>query len=307
MKELTAGEILGRKLAFSPFIPHGQGLKENVKRTYSQQNKEVKKNTQKDYIERLATDAEEAAARQDMVTLYHIAKSLSGWLKMQKLQSRNRIGELTSCTEEELTCLKEHFERVLNRDDPSVEAEISPVDKILDIYTGKPTLEVVTKSINTPQKWKSTRMWHAEMLKAEKRTGDGETRRARRDAKSRGSGNTKSTDKYPAEHLGTEAAQTQWQIGLIAKLPKKGDLTDTNNYIGESCYCPSQARSSVESSWTLSYGVSRQGLGEEDRVQTISLHWGRLWNRVTDGTPQYMVEGPKFDGVVISTGKFIWP
>ena len=51
-------------------------LEENLKRTYSQQDKEVKKSTKKNkkgYMERLATDTEEAAARQDMGTLFIVS------------------------------------------------------------------------------------------------------------------------------------------------------------------------------------------------------------------------------------------
>ena len=35
MKELTAGEILGRKLTCSPFIPHGLGLRIEVQFSFS--------------------------------------------------------------------------------------------------------------------------------------------------------------------------------------------------------------------------------------------------------------------------------
>ena len=194
-------------------------LKENLKRTYSEQDKEVKKSAKKDkkdYIERLATDAEEAAARQDMGTLYRISKSLSGGFKNAETPVRKQDGELTSCTEEELTCWKEHFERVLNRDDPSVEAEISPADEVLDIDIGKPTLEEVTKAIKTLKNGKSPGcdQVQAEMLKAEEVV----------------------TPRVLTDILQniweTETAPNQWKIGLIVKLPKKGDLTDTNNWRG---------------------------------------------------------------------------
>ena len=126
-------------------------LKENLKRTYSQQDKEVKKiakNDKKDYIERLATDAEEAAARQDMGTLVSPPLRAEWFSNLNNAENTvwKQDGALTSYREEELTCWKEHFERVLNRDDPSVEAEISPADEVLDIGTGKPTLEEVTKA-----------------------------------------------------------------------------------------------------------------------------------------------------------------
>ena len=92
------------------------------------------------------------AARQDIGTLYRIAKSLSECFKNAEIPVKKQDEELTSCTEEELKCWKEHFEEILNRDDPSVEADINPADEVHDIDTGEPTLEEVTKD---PQKWKS--------------------------------------------------------------------------------------------------------------------------------------------------------
>ena len=111
-------------------------LKGNLKRTYSQQDKEVKDSAKKnknDYIERLATDAEEAAARQDMGTLVSLNLSTEA-SNMQKLQSGNMKGNRQAVWKR--SYWKEHFERVLTRDDPSVEAEISLDDEILDIDTG---------------------------------------------------------------------------------------------------------------------------------------------------------------------------
>ena len=108
------------------------------------------------------------------------------------------------------------FERRLNRDNLSVEQEISPVGEVLDIDTGKPTLEGVTKAIRmlTNGKAPGWDQVHAEMLKAE----DVVTQRVLKD--------------ILQNIWEKETAPNQWKIGLIVRLSKKGNITDTNNWMG---------------------------------------------------------------------------
>ena len=58
---------------------------------------------------------------------------------------KDQQGNVISKDEDKLRCWKEHFERVLNRDDPETEAIIIP--ELLDIYTDPPNVEEVKRAI----------------------------------------------------------------------------------------------------------------------------------------------------------------
>ena len=83
----TRDTIVNRKSTKNKlFSSRSPWLKENLKGTNSQQDKEIKKSAKKDkkdYVDRLATDAEEAAARQDIGPFYRITKSLIGGFEQE--------------------------------------------------------------------------------------------------------------------------------------------------------------------------------------------------------------------------------
>lgn len=72
--------------------------------------------------------------------------------------------KLTSCTEEELTCWKTHFERVLNKECP-----IAEVGDTLNIDTEAPASEELNQAIKLLKNGKDPGIdqGHAELLKAE--------------------------------------------------------------------------------------------------------------------------------------------
>ena len=72
----------------------------------------------KDYIEKLADEAEEAAGRNDLKTLYKINKQLNNGFKNCDVPVKNKNGMVIETEAEELQRWKEHFESVLNRPDP---------------------------------------------------------------------------------------------------------------------------------------------------------------------------------------------
>ena len=56
-------------------------------------------------------------------------------------------GNVILKVEDKLRCWKEHFERVLNRDDLETEAIITPSSELLDIDTDAPNVEEVKRAI----------------------------------------------------------------------------------------------------------------------------------------------------------------
>jgi len=105
---------------------------------------------------------------------------------------------------------------VLNRDDPEEAASIPPAAESLDINTEPPDVAEVKKAIKSLKNEKSPGMdqIHAEMLKVEEQA----------------------TPTVLTRILKTiwqlEEPPDLWKTGLLVNLPKKGDLTNCNNWRG---------------------------------------------------------------------------
>ena len=194
-------------------------LKEKHRSFYSELNKQVKRMTRadkKDYIEKLADEAEEAAGRNDLKTLYKINKQLSNGFKNCDVPVKNKNGMVIEKEAEKLQRWKEHFESILNRPDPPHLADIQPADTDLDICTDPPSLEEVTAAIKAMKSGKAPGAdgVTAEILKADVNV-------------------TAPILTEIFKQIWEEGQIPEvWKTGLIFKLPKKGDLGDCNNWRG---------------------------------------------------------------------------
>ena len=195
-------------------------LKAQLKESYRTLDKEVKKSTRADkkrHIEKIAEEAEAAASKQDMGTLYKLTKSLTKTgFQSTDMPVKDQRGNRISNVEDKLRCWKEHFERVLNRVDPETEAIITPSSNFLDIDTDPPNVEEVKRAIMALKDGKTPGIdqIYAEMLKADEQITA-----------------TLLTD-ILHNIWESEEAPLPWKTGLIVKLPKKGDLTNCNNWRG---------------------------------------------------------------------------
>ena len=105
-----------------------------------------------------------------MGALYKLTKLLtktgfqSAYMPVQDQQ-----GDMISKDEDKLRCWKEHFESVLNGDDPETEAVIIPSSQHLGIDTDQPSVEEVKREIKALKNGKTLGIDHvnAEMLKAD--------------------------------------------------------------------------------------------------------------------------------------------
>ena len=191
-----------------------------MKESYRTLDKEVKRSTRADkkrYTEKIAEEAETAASKQDMGSLYKLTKSLTKpGFQSTDMPVRDQQGIMILKVEDKLRCWKEHFERVLKRDDPETEAIIIPSSELLDIDTEPPSVEKVKRAIKALKEGKTPGIdqVYAEMLKADEQTTA-----------------TVLTD-ILRDIWESEEAPLSWKTGLIVKLPKKGDLTNCNNWRG---------------------------------------------------------------------------
>ena len=129
---------------------------------------------------------------------------------------KDQQGNVISKDEDKLRCWKGHFERVLNRDDPETEAITIPSPDLLDIDTNPPNAEEVKRAIKALKDGKAPGIdeIYPEMLKADVQITV-----------------TLLTD-ILRDIWESEEAPLSWKTGLIVKLPKKGDLTNCNNWRG---------------------------------------------------------------------------
>ena len=194
-------------------------IKDQLRGKYSLLDKEVKSLARADkraYVDGLADEAEAAAGRQDAKTLYKITKVLSGKYSSCNQPVKDVSGKVIPGESERTKRWKEHFESVLNRPDPDREPDIPASDEPLEINTDPPTIDEVKMAIKRMKSGKAGGLdgITADMLKAEE----------------------VDTPVYLHSILGNiwnnMTLPEEWKTGLIIKLPKKGDLSNCNNWRG---------------------------------------------------------------------------
>ena len=192
--------------------------KQQASTKYSIIAKTVKKDLRADkraFINTIADEAEEAASKGDLKTLYATTRLLSGRRTNPNKPVRDKEGKLLTNIDEQLVRWKEHFQEVLNRPPPCNRPELEPGTP-LNVNTGEITKTEIRKALKS--------------LKNDKAAG---------------------TDNIPAEALkeGGESIVHQlhhlinliwtkeempidWKKGLLVKLPKHGDLSKCGKWRG---------------------------------------------------------------------------
>ena len=194
-------------------------IKENIRKEYKTLDKKVKASTKtdkKNYYNMLADTAEKASQVNDLKTLYQTTKVLCKKYDNNDVPIKDLDGKALASDEKKRKRWKEHFENILNREPPKLRTHIKPAENDLDINTGPPTIIEIKKAIRSLRSGKAAGndQVTAEMVKAE----DELTPKIL---------HTIFKDIWEKEELPTE-----WSVGLIVKLPKKGDLSQCGNWRG---------------------------------------------------------------------------
>ena len=196
-----------------------RAAKKEAQKQYAEVNSEVKRNIRTDkrgFVDRMAQEAEEAAASGNMKQLYDITKKLTGKFGRTERPVKDKNGSVLVGADKQLSRWAEHFEELLNRPAPANAPDIPAAEEDLPIDCGKPTREEIRKAIK--------------QLKNGKAAG---------------------TDEIPAEALKVdpemlaeilyglfekiweeEEIPLEWKEGLLIKIAKKGDLGLCSNYRG---------------------------------------------------------------------------
>ena len=186
---------------------------------YSKANKEVKNSIKKDkntYMEELAEKAEKAAADGHLRLVYQTTKTLSGKFSKPTLPVKDAVGNSIFDPAGQLNRWQEHFQTLLNRPPPDNRPEILPARRDLPMNTEPPTRKEIAAAIKALKENKAA---GPDQIPPEAMKADTET----------------SVDMLHAlfnKIWKTEVIPKEWKEGHLIKLPKKGDLSNCNNYRG---------------------------------------------------------------------------
>ena len=192
--------------------------KQRLRQEYSECDKEVKRSAKKDkrdFVEELATQAQKAAEKNDISTLYNITKQMGGRKTNSNRPVKGKDGHVLSKPAEQLHRWREHFSELLRGTPVTTPAHIEKGED-LEVNLGPIRKEEIIRAI-------------------------GKTK----------SGKAPGPDNIPPEVLKADAVVTadilldlfqeawdkkevpqEWRKGYIIKLPKKGDLSECKNWRG---------------------------------------------------------------------------
>ena len=208
-----------RRLKAEKNASRTRGARADAEDQYRTAGKDVKKSLKKDreeFTNGLAQRAEEAAAGGHMRILYQTTKTLVGKYGKAEVPVKDQEGKTIFGKEAQAKRWEEHFNSLLNRPPPSNPPNILPARNDLPICCDAPSKKEIIDAINKLKKGKAA-----------------------------------GPDQIPPEALKADASVTadllfplfakiwndgefpkDWKEGHLVKLPKRGDLSNCNNYRG---------------------------------------------------------------------------
>ena len=193
--------------------------KARSQKEYSETNRKVKKGVKMDkrnFVDRLAKEAEEAAYQGNMRELFAIIKKLSGKFRKPERPVKDKDNKNIPNEEQQRNRWKEHFEELLNRPEPSNPPDIQPADKDLIIDCKTPTKEEIRTAIKQLRNGKAA---GPDGIPVEALKTDLET-------------SVEMLHPLFVKIWEEEQIPSEWKEGYLIKIPKKGDLSSCSNYRG---------------------------------------------------------------------------
>ena len=199
--------------------------KVELQTAYKNKDREVKKSVRSDrkkWISDLAQRAEKAANTGNMKELYDITRMLANKKNIQSRPVRSKDGNILTSEEAKLNRWREHFIEILNRveceediQEREEDDEIRGIDG--NVISSEPPSK---KEINIAIKQlRSGKAPGIDNIAPELLLVDPESV-------------TNTLHPLFEKIWNTESLPTEWSEGLLVKLPKKGDVTNCNNWRG---------------------------------------------------------------------------
>ncbi len=165
----------------------------------------------------LANEAVEAGNKMEQSTLYRITKEICGKNRAApNIPVKDKQGNMLTSESDQEKRWTEHFGEVLNRPPPQQEPNIPEAEMDININTEPPDIQEIISVIKSLKNWKApgSDNLNAELFKADN--------------------TTTATILQPIfKDMWIDSAIPKvWNKGTIIKLPKKGALSDCNNWRG---------------------------------------------------------------------------
>ena len=194
-------------------------LREAIQQRYINKGKQVKKSLRRDKRECLnkaVEEAQDAADKKQRGVLYKIIRNISGKKGNEGKLIRDQDGNIITNEEKELERWKEHFSQVLNREPPRNPMRSLSERQQLDINIEEVTEEEIIEQLKSLRNAKAPGIdnLNAELFKADMETAVKQLHQLFKYI-------------WREEHIPED-----WKKGIIAKIPKKGDITVCNNWRG---------------------------------------------------------------------------
>lgn len=195
-------------------------LRERLEEMYREEHRKVKRlarRDKRDAMDHLASKAEEAAAQGEQGQVHKITRQVCGKFRGSSGGPiKDRQGKLLTTEKEQEERWAEHFREVLNRPPPDETADIPEAVEDLNINTNPPTKEEIVTTIKTLKNGKSPGHDNldAELFKADPELA------------------ADILQPLFSAVWESEKVPEDWTKGVIVKIPKKGALSDCNNWRG---------------------------------------------------------------------------
>ncbi|PVD22606.1 hypothetical protein C0Q70_18425 [Pomacea canaliculata] len=196
-----------------------QQEKEGLRAKYWEANRQVKRSAREDkrrFTYELTEEAETAATQGNMKRLFEITRTLSGKSVNSNKPVKDKNGKTITNDAEQRDRWMEYFEEMLNRPHPPSLPDIPPATAQLHVNTSPPTKTEIIKAIKSMKNGKAA---GPDGIPPEALKADPETT---------------ATILQPLLHKiwEQELVPADWKLGHLVKLPKKGDLSQCNNWRG---------------------------------------------------------------------------
>jgi hypothetical protein len=224
MTQLTWEKIRERKRDKDEMsVCKTRAKKIELQKIYTEKNREVKRSTrndQRNYIDNLASQAEEATSKGNLKELFAITRVLSKRQMQRNRPIRATDGTLLINTKEQLQRWQEHFSKILNSgvDKQIVEEEKEKGEYVTNprINTKAPTAIEIKKAVKEQKRGKAAGVENIppEVLKVDLDI----------------SANLLNS---LFEKIWNEGEMpNDWKCGLLIKIPKKGYIANCDNWWG---------------------------------------------------------------------------
>ena len=216
-----------KKLKHKIEVTKSERIKDQLRKDYKEKDKETKRSIRRyrrKWIDDLIREAEEAANKGQMKTVYDITKIVCNCKSRQSQAVRDKSGQLLTSEDAKLERWRQHFEETLNQNKHSVPLDVQEDECIPELVAisqepiNKEEIKAALKSMKSG-KAPGRNSITAELLKADKDLA------------------AEQMEELFKVIWEKEVIPDEWKKGIIVKIPKKGDLTVCDNYRGITLLC----------------------------------------------------------------------